>query len=155
MDSDSFRCRTVGWRALFADTSKSGENTRLQSESSNQNRTTSPNNQISPKPQRQKQGGLWPQVWPQKQALRNRAAPSALQKVATKHLQSPHAPHHTLMTVSNHRTIGQPRALTHRPRCIISDPSHLSAASLIPETGYLRTEIKPKGRLKADNSMNT
>jgi len=99
--------------------------------------------------------GVWPQVWPQKQALRNRAAPSALQKVATKHLQSPYAPHHTLMTVSNHRTIGQPRALTHRPRCIISDPSHLSAASLIPETGYLRTEIKPKGRLKADNSMNT
>ena len=110
MDSDSFRCRTVGWRALFADTSKSGENTRLQSESSNQNRTTSPNNQISPKPQRQKQGGLWPQVWPQKQVLRNRAALSALQKVATKHLQSPHAPHHTHITVSNHRTAGQPRA---------------------------------------------
>jgi len=110
VDSDSFRCRTVGWRALFADTSKSGENTRLQSESSNQNRTTSPNNQISPKPQRQKQGGLWPQVWPQKQVLRNRAALSALQKVATKHLQSPHAPHHTHITVSNHRTAGQPRA---------------------------------------------
>ena len=54
--------------------------------------------------------GVWPQVWPQKQVLRNRAALSALQKVATKHLQSPHAPHHTHITVSNHRTAGQPRA---------------------------------------------
>jgi len=56
VDSDSFRYRTVWLRALFADTDKSGEKPRLQSESSNQSRTSPPNNRISPKPQNQRQG---------------------------------------------------------------------------------------------------